>query len=246
MTRKLHPRISRATDSLVLEMAGHGRCRRPWTSLATTATKGRSIAFNGLSPAAFDVMTTEQCMKAEAIGTFRSVVLIMELPTTRKVNTGLSIATMPTSELSSNSKNVLTHQSMTHLIHRHPPLHLVPKKEMNPLTTPHPMTNRTRPRTVAPNDQLDCHDRCNWLFDIQKIYLEPVGFEPRKTMSRLHYRQFISGKSSVHSLSDAVSESHQFRFLSFFKFTCRPFFLRYSSLLFPFLVVACTSCLRSC
>ena len=133
---------------------------------------------------------------------------------------------------------------MTHLIHRHPPLHLVPKTVMNPLTTPHPMTKRTRPRTVAPSDPLDYHGRCNWLFDIQKIYLEPVGFEPHKTMSRLHSRQFISGKLSVHSLSDAASESHQFGFfLRSIHTSYFPVEILFTSF---FLVVAYTSCLRLC
>ena len=112
---------------------------------------------------------------------------------------------------------------MTHLIHRHPLLHLMPKTEMNLLTTPHPMTNRTRPRTVAPNDQLDYHDRCNWLFDIQKIYLEPVGFEPHKTMSRLHYRQPISGKSSIHLFPMQPVRARSFDlFLSFFSHVVPP------------------------
>ena len=134
---------------------------------------------------------------------------------------------------------------MTHLIHRHPLLHLMPKTEMNLLTTPHPMTNRTRPRTVAPNDQLDCHDRCNWLFDIQKIYLEPVGFEPHKTMSRLHYRQPISGKSSIHLFPMQPVRARSFDlFLSFISHVVPP---SHDSLhLFLFQVVTCFSYLQSC
>ena len=159
-------------------------------------------------------MMTEQCMRAEAIGTFRLAVLIMELPATRKTNIGLSTATMPTSEPSSNSKNILMYRSTTYLIHHHPHLHLEPKTEKNHLTTPHPMTNVTRPRAAAPSDRPGCHNRWNWLFDIQKIYLEPVGFEPHKTMSRLHCRQSMSGKSSFHSISAAATESHHFRVLS--------------------------------
>ena len=131
---------------------------------------------------------------------------------------------------------------MTHLIHRHPLLHLKPTTEMNPLTTPHPMTNRTRPRTVAPNDQLDNHDRCNWLFDIQKIYLEPVGFEPHKTMSRLHYRQPISGKSSIHLFSMQPVRASSFD--PSFSHVVLP--SHGSLFLFLFLVVTCDSYVQSC
>ena len=71
MTKMLHLRISRATDSLVSGLKAPGRCRSAWRSLATTATKAKSTAYNGCSLATFVAMMTGHQWRAEAIGTFR-------------------------------------------------------------------------------------------------------------------------------------------------------------------------------